>query len=67
MNEQEMIAAFNEWMRRYEENPDEFESGYATIKEYLAQIGASEEPTYGQRCTAQMLRYNAELNGTEPC
>jgi hypothetical protein len=41
--------AFNEWMRRYTEEPEAFEASFRTCGEFLAQQANGEEPTYGER------------------
>lgn len=51
MNESDIVIGFNEWLRRYSENPDQFEK--------LADILAGEHADYGTRCLAY-LRWCAE-------
>lgn len=46
--------AFNEWMRRYIEEPERFRREWESIEQFKAE-GAN--PTYGDRCAA----YLAEL------
>ena len=49
-----MDEAFNEWMRRYTEEPDRFKREWQSVGEYLAAIGAGETPTYGASCEAYL-------------
>lgn len=49
-----MTKAFNEWMRRFTEEPDQYEREYTTIKKFLEESNEGKEPTYGQICSAYM-------------
>lgn len=49
--------AFNEWMRRYTEGPEEYEREFQTVLQFLREEGEGVEPTYGAVCDA----YLAEL------
>ncbi len=42
--------AFNLWMKKYTEQPEEFETEYTIIKEFLREQGDGKEPSYGQIC-----------------
>ncbi len=60
-NQREKTAkAFNEWMRRFEEEPARFESEYAGVKRYLQERAGGIEPTYGERCAAYLEQLMAE-------
>lgn len=48
--------AFNEWMRRYTEEPEAFEHEVTTIKGFLASQAGGEEPTYGQTSAAYLAQ-----------
>ena len=45
-----MPEAFNEWMRRYTEHPEDFAREWEVIRTFLKQKGEGEEPTYGDKC-----------------
>lgn len=55
-----MAAAFNEWMRRYTEDPAAFEAQFQTVGEFLAAKAAGEEPSYGEVC-AEFMAELAEV------
>lgn len=50
-----IASAFNEWMRQYTENPEEFTHDWQTVDRYLTELANGEEPTYGQWCAAFLL------------
>lgn len=54
--------AFNEWMRRYTEEPERFEAEFRTVAEFQAQDALGKEPDYGATCDA----YLTELMAQEP-
>ncbi len=56
-----MPAAFNEWMRRYIEEPGRFRREWQTVNEYLQQTSESKTPSYGERCTAYLCGIIEEL------
>jgi hypothetical protein len=49
-----MAQAFNEWMRRYTDEPEKFAADFRTCGEFLAQVASGEEPTYGEHCAAYL-------------
>lgn len=51
-----VAQAFNEWMRRYTENPEQFEREWQTVSEFLVQQGKGEEPDYGKSCAAYLSK-----------
>jgi hypothetical protein len=51
-DKKKLSAAFNEWMRRYTENPSEFAREWQTVSEFLSQRAAGQEPSYGEICVA---------------
>lgn len=51
--------AFNEWMRRYIEDPERFRREMTTVREFLAEEAAGTEPTYGERCDEYLRRLEA--------
>lgn len=60
MSKQQMAAAFNEWMRRYTEDPTKFEVEFQTVGKYLADKAAGAEPSYGEVC-AELMAEIAEV------
>jgi hypothetical protein len=61
---QEMMArAFNEWMRRFVENPEQFEHQWQAVSDFLAERSGGKEPTYGERAAAYLVAVAAELEG----
>ncbi len=50
----EVVAAFNEWMRQYTEDPDGFRHSWQSVTEYLRETADGEEPSYGQNCAAYL-------------
>ena len=61
MDNLQMVKAFNEWMRRYIEEPDRFEREFQSVNEFLADESDGKEPSYGEACSAYMLKLNEEL------
>ena len=49
-----VAAAFNEWMRRYTETPEEFNREFETVGQFLKEEADGQEPSYGAWC-AQYL------------
>ena len=49
-----LVAALNEWMRRYIEDPDGYEHEVTTVMEFIKEDTGDEEPDYGVVC-AEML------------
>lgn len=58
---EQMAAAFNEWMRRYTEQPDAYDAAFRTIGAFLQEMAEGREPSYGETCTAYLLNLSAEL------
>jgi hypothetical protein len=54
MTKEQMITAFNEWMRRYTEDPTKFEAEFQTVGAFLTAVNNGDEPDYGQLCAALM-------------
>lgn len=52
--------AFNEWMRRYTETPEEFAREFQSVQEFLTQSSGGETPTYGASCAAYFDKLVAE-------
>lgn len=61
MNNAQMAKAFNEWMRRYTEDPDAFEREFVSVNSFLAEASDGREPTYGETCSAYMQKLASEV------
>ena len=47
----EMVDAFNEWMRLYTEDPEDFAREFQTVARFIADGDAGRRPSYGRTCT----------------
>ena len=56
MDKTKLIAAFNEWMRRYTDEPERFARDWQIVQEFLA-TSDGQTPSYGASCA----EYLAEL------
>ena len=61
MDKERLVAAFNEWMRRYIEEPARFRHEIETVREFLAEEQGGKEPSYGQRSAAYLLKLMEEV------
>lgn len=61
MSEQIVANAFNEWMRRYTEEPEQFEREWQSVAEFLQQQADGVEPDYGVTCAAYMQKLIDEV------
>ena len=61
MDKQLMAAAFNEWMRRFIEEPERFEHEFQTVSTFQREDGSGREPSYGQTSTAYLHDIAAEI------
>lgn len=52
----ELARAFNEWMRRYIDEPDRFSREFETVIAFCRQIGRRREPSYGRECAEYLLQ-----------
>lgn len=59
--EKTITDAFNEWMRRYIDEPERYQREFQSVVEFLAEDNNGLEPSYGQYCYA----YLTELILTE--
>ena len=57
-----MAAAFNEWMRRYIEEPDRFDREWQSVGEYIQETSEGKTPSYGESCAAYLSRLIEELS-----
>lgn len=54
MDQEQMAAAFNEWMRLYTEDPAAFEAEFQSVGRFLAEKAEGREPSYGEQCAAYL-------------
>ena len=52
-----MVAAFNQWMQDYTDNPQAFEDIHVSAMRALNERLAGKEPTYGETCAALLVAY----------
>lgn len=64
MTQSESIKTFNEWMRRFIEEPDRFSREFKDVQDFLADEAAGREPSYGEACTAYQFQLLDELSGS---
>jgi hypothetical protein len=57
----ELANGFNEWMRRYTENPEGFAREFQNVNQFLSEKNAGTEPTYGESCSQYLLQLLDEL------
>jgi hypothetical protein len=63
MDKKQLAAAFNEWMRRFIENPDEFKREFQEVTNFVAEQSDGLEPGYGVICAEYLLQL---MNGAAP-
>lgn len=56
-----LAKAFNEWMRRYTEEPGKFQQEFESVGAFLKEQAAGVEPSYGANCAAYIDRILAEI------
>lgn len=54
MTNAQMAKCFNEWMRRFIDEPDRFEREFKAVNDFLADEADGKEPTYGETCSQYM-------------
>jgi len=60
----DLARGFNEWMRRYTEEPDKFGREFQAVMEFLEQQQDGETPTYGAECAEYIGRLIDEIDET---
>jgi hypothetical protein len=65
LTESQMANAFNEWMRRYVEEPERFEREFESVRQFEHEEEAGLTPSYGTDCAAYLLKIHQELTATE--
>lgn len=53
--------AFNEWMRRYTVDPEQFEREWQSVVDFLSETSDGKEPSYGEACEAYLLTLIKEV------
>ncbi len=53
--------AFNEWMRRFIDEPERFKTEYQTIADFMEAKLNDREPDYGDRATAYLQKILDEI------
>ncbi len=61
MEKEKIARAFNEWMRRYTEDPGAFDAEFVTAGRFLQEQASGREPTYGDHCAAYLEKLLAEI------
>lgn len=56
-----MAKAFNEWMRRYIEEPERFEREFRAVENFKREESEGAEPSYGEACAAYMAQLAGEI------
>lgn len=57
-------AAFNEWMRRFIDDPAQFTREWKSVVQYMRDTEEGKEPSYGDEASAYLLFLLKELDGT---
>jgi hypothetical protein len=65
MNAEDLARAFNEWLRRYTENPAGFEAEFQTVGRFLQERADGQEPSYGEQCAAYLLTLVGDKAATD--
>lgn len=61
MTNAQMAKCFNEWMRRFINEPDAFQREFETVNDFLRDEGDGREPTYGEVSAAYMAKLATEV------
>ena len=61
IDQDQLAAAMNEWMRRYIEEPERFEREFRTVAEFKEADDTGKVPSYGSECAAYLLKISDEL------
>jgi hypothetical protein len=57
-------AAFDEWMRRYIDEPERFQREFQAVQDFISSgSGRSGPSTYGENCAHYLGQILAEING----
>lgn len=58
--------AFNEWMRRFIEEPERFAREWQSVEEFKRDEAAGKEPDYGETCAAYLSQLKREGRKAKP-
>lgn len=61
MNDELIARAFNEWMRRYIDEPEAFAREFEIVGQFLGEQLNGGLPSYGATCAAYLAQLCAEL------
>lgn len=61
LTQEQIVAALNEWMRRYTDEPERFANDMTTVKAFLVEEAAGETPSYGLDGAAYLVSIAQEL------
>lgn len=61
LSKAKLAKAFNEWMRRYVEEPEAFEAEFRSVGAFLKDRAEGREPTYGEHCAAYLEQLLASV------
>jgi hypothetical protein len=64
MSAADMIRTDNEWMRRFIEEPENFEREFRTVQEFLKAAADGRDPDYGDICAAYRFQLLDEMTAT---
>lgn len=56
MDQEKTAAAFNEWMRRYVETPEQFAREWQTVTKFQAEQSKGKKLSYGVICAEYFAR-----------
>jgi hypothetical protein len=60
---EQLAKAFNEWMRRFIDEPEKFAREWESVRWFLEDEKEGVEPTYGDECVTYLEKLAAELEG----
>jgi hypothetical protein len=61
LSKAQIAAAFNEWMRRYIEEPERFERELLCVRAFENETLHGHAPSYGTECADYILQIAGEL------
>jgi hypothetical protein len=62
MTAAESVKTFNEWMRRYIDEPERYSREFQTVQDFLTDESAGVEPSYGETCMAYQFLLRDEMD-----
>jgi len=61
MSQARLAVLFNEWMKRYINNPEGFRREFQDVQQFMEQTVGGAVPTYGEEAAAYLAKLNAEV------